>query len=60
MRQFFEKIASADGNPGKPGVWIKPGGKPLSFVTVDQSKNVTMIPLNRLYDRRYAVYWHIS
>jgi hypothetical protein len=44
----------------KPGAWIKPGSNPLSFVTVDQSKNVTMIPLNRLYDRRYAVYWHIS
>lgn len=44
----------------EPGAWIRPTSKPLTFVTVDQSKNVTMIPLNRLYDRCYAAYWQVS
>lgn len=44
----------------EPDSWIKPAGERLTFVTADQRKNVTMIPLNRLYDRRYAVYWQVS
>jgi DUF1680 family protein len=44
----------------KPSSWIKPADATLSFVTDGQAKNVTMVPLNRLYDRRYAVYWQVS
>jgi DUF1680 family protein len=43
-----------------PDAWIKPGEKPLSFTTVGQPKNVSLVPLNSLYDRRYAVYWHVT
>jgi hypothetical protein len=40
--------------------WIKPAGKPLTFETTGQKRNVTLIPLNRLFDRRYSVYWQVS
>jgi hypothetical protein len=40
--------------------WIKPTGKPLTFETTGQKRNVTLIPLNRLFDRRYSVYWQVS
>ena len=40
--------------------WIKPGDKPLTFRTSGQRKDVTLVPLNSLYDRRYSVYWEVS
>jgi DUF1680 family protein len=54
------EIPSFRGRDSDPGRWIKAADAPLSFVTVGQRKNVTMVPLNRLYDRRYAVYWQVS
>ena len=42
-----------------PGSWIRPGNGPLTFVTEGQTNTVTMVPLNSLYDRRYAVYWQV-
>ena len=42
-----------------PGEWIKPTDQPGVFRTVGQAKDVTMVPLNTLYDRRYAVYWQV-
>jgi DUF1680 family protein len=44
--------ASADLN-----TWIKPGTRPLEFHTVGQKKDVSLVPLNGLFDRRYSVYW---
>lgn len=32
---------------------IRPGGKPIEF----QMNGVTLMPLNRIFDRRYTVYW---
>ena len=49
------KAASAD-----PSSWIKPGDKPMTFRTVGQTKDVTLTPLNKLFDRRYSVYWEVS
>jgi len=40
--------------------WIKVGDKPLTFRTSGQRKDVTLVPLNSLYDRRYSVYWEVS
>lgn len=40
--------------------WIKPADQPLVFRTVGQKQDVTLVPLNSLYDRRYAVYWQVS
>jgi DUF1680 family protein len=42
---------------GDPATWIKPGDKPLTFRTSGQKKDVTLVPLNSLFDHRYAVYW---
>jgi uncharacterized protein len=49
------RAASAD-----PASWIKPGDQPTTFRTTGQRRDVTMTPLNRLFDRRYAVYWQVS
>jgi DUF1680 family protein len=43
-----------------PSSWIKPTDKPGVFRTVGQAKDVTMVPLNTLFDKRYAVYWQVS
>jgi hypothetical protein len=40
--------------------WIKPAGKPLVFRTMGQKQDVTLAPLNSLFDRRYAVYWQVK
>jgi hypothetical protein len=43
-----------------PASWIKPGGQPLSFRTTGQSRDVTLVPLNSIFDKRYAVYWQVA
>jgi DUF1680 family protein len=43
-----------------PASWIKPGGQPLSFRTTGQPKDVTLVPLNRVFDKRYSVYWEVA
>jgi DUF1680 family protein len=41
--------------------WIKPvSGKSLEFRTVNQAKDFTLVPLYRLFDERYAVYWKVD
>jgi uncharacterized protein len=43
------------------GAWIQPvAGHPLTFQTVGQSETKTLIPLNRIFGERYAVYWKIN
>ncbi|MEO8596067.1 MAG: beta-L-arabinofuranosidase domain-containing protein [Candidatus Solibacter sp.] len=49
------KAASPD-----PASWIKPAGAPLTFRTTGQQKDITLIPLNSLFRKRYAVYWKVS
>ncbi len=43
-----------------PASWIKPGEKPLTFRTTNQAKDVTLEPLNRIFDRHYSVYWQVT
>jgi hypothetical protein len=43
-----------------PDSWIKPADAPLTFRTAGQRKDVTLLPLNRIFDRRYSVYWEVS
>jgi hypothetical protein len=43
-----------------PGSWIKHTGPGLTFRTKGQVKDVTLVPLNRLFDKRYSVYWQVS
>ena len=40
--------------------WIKPADQPLIFRTTGQKDNVTLMPLNRIMDRRYSVYWQTT
>jgi len=43
-----------------PEAWIKSAGRPLTFRTSGQAKDVTLVPLNRLFDTRYVVYWQVG
>ncbi len=43
-----------------PASWIKPGDKPLTFRTTGQQKDVTLVPINSIFDKRYSVYWQVS
>ena len=42
-----------------PSSWLKAAG-PLEFRTVGQANELTLVPLNRIFDERYAVYWKVS
>ena len=33
---------------------------PLTFRTTAQSRDVTLVPLNSLFGKRYSVYWQVS
>jgi DUF1680 family protein len=45
---------------GDPASWIKAAADhPLTFRTSGQKQDVTLIPLNRLFGERYAVYWRV-
>jgi DUF1680 family protein len=43
-----------------PASWIKPAGAPLTFRTTRQQKDFTLVPLNRIFGKRYSVYWQVS
>jgi hypothetical protein len=43
-----------------PASWIKRDDKPLTFRTANQAKDVTLQPLNSIFDKRYSVYWQVS
>jgi DUF1680 family protein len=43
-----------------PGSWIKPAGKPLIFQVAGQNRNITLSPINSIFDKRYVVYWQVS
>jgi uncharacterized protein len=49
------RAASAD-----PASWIRAEGKPLTFRTTGQQRDVTMVPLNALFDKRYSIYWRVT
>ncbi len=43
-----------------PATWMKPvPDQPLTFRTSGQEQDVTLIPLNQLFEERYAVYWKV-
>ena len=44
-----------------PATWLKPSGShPLEFRTVGQPREMTLVPLNSIFDERYAVYWKLA
>lgn len=60
MRRLPINVPTFRAASQSPDSWIKPGDKPLAFRTVNQEANVPLVPLNSLFDRRYAVYWEVS
>jgi hypothetical protein len=49
-------VRSAD-----PADWLAPvPGKPLEFTTTAAGQPLTLIPLNRIFDERYAVYFNVT
>jgi uncharacterized protein len=43
-----------------PSSWIEATDAPQVFRTAGQKRDVMLLPLNRLFDRRYSVYWHVT
>jgi hypothetical protein len=46
---------------GSPGDWARAaadGG--LAFQTTGQPRNLSLIPLSRLFGQRFAVYWRVK
>ena len=44
-----------------PRSWIEPVPKTtLGFRTKGQSRDISMLPLNRIVDQRYGVYWRVT
>jgi DUF1680 family protein len=73
MEQWGSPLAATNSAPPIPSVeiptfrstgtiesWVRPADKLLTFRTTGQKQDVTLIPLNRLFDRRYSVYWQVS
>jgi uncharacterized protein len=43
------------------GSWLESvPGRPLEFRTIGQPRSLTLVPLNSLFDERYAVYWKVQ
>lgn len=50
-------IAAASGDPAS---WLEAvPGRALEFRTRGQAVPITLVPLNRIFDERYAVYWKV-
>jgi DUF1680 family protein len=45
---------------GEVSSWIKPGDGPLAFHTTGQQKDVKLVPINSIFDKRYSVYWQVG
>jgi hypothetical protein len=60
MRNMPVEIPSFQAAGADPATWIKPAGAPLTFRTTGQKKDVTLVPLNSIFGKRYSVYWQVS
>lgn len=55
------KVAEITADGDKPTGWIEADAKqPLTFHTVGQAQQNTLVPLNSIYKERYAVYWKVN
>jgi DUF1680 family protein len=43
-----------------PGSWIKPADKPMTFRTSGQQQDVTLSPINSIFEKRYSIYWQVG
>jgi DUF1680 family protein len=55
------KVPEIAADESKPTGWIEADAKePLTFHTVGQAQQTTLVPLNSIYKERYAVYWKVT
>ena len=54
------EVPTFQASAANPASWIKPAAAPLTFRTTGQQKDVTLAPLNTIFDKRYSVYWQVS
>ena len=41
--------------------WIEPvAGKPLTFRTIGQSEEITLVPFHKLFMQKYIIYWRVQ
>jgi hypothetical protein len=45
---------------GSPGDWTKAAEGGLAFEVTRQSRPLSLIPLNRMFGQRFAVYWRVK
>ncbi|HUM04397.1 MAG TPA: beta-L-arabinofuranosidase domain-containing protein [Terriglobales bacterium] len=46
-------------DPEKPTAWVGQGNEPLTFKAAGQEKDFSMVPLYKVIQDRYAVYWNV-
>jgi hypothetical protein len=51
-----EFVAGSD----DPQSWIEPDAQALTFHTKGQSRDIKLMPLNRIVDQKYGVYWRVT
>ncbi len=55
------KVADITAQTGRPTGWLAPDLKqPLTFQTVGQEQSATLVPLYKIINERYAVYWKVN
>ncbi len=54
------KVPGIIADPDKPTAWVEPGKEPLTFTAAGQSKSFPLVPLYKVLQERYAVYWNVS
>jgi DUF1680 family protein len=54
------KVPDIVADPQKPTDWVEPGKETLTFRAAGQSKAFPMVPLYKVLQDRYAVYWKVS
>jgi hypothetical protein len=60
MRRLPIDVPSFRAGSANPASWIKAADAPLSFRTVGQQTDVSLVPLNSLFGKRYSVYWQVA
>ncbi len=60
MREHPISVPTFRAAGGGPDSWIKPTGKPLTFRTTGQERDITFAPFDRTFGTRYSIYWNVT
>lgn len=60
MRDMPMEVPTFHASNADPASWIKPADGPLAFHTSGQAKDVSLIPINTIFGKRYSVYWQAT